>query len=569
MNIAMHDDDIALVQEVFNGYPEFTLGTVEETDWGIQADFLFQETALKLLIIDPENRYLRSILIEIEPKAADQLKLPPHYIRLNCRTKTSALCLLDQEQHVLSSYSLFELIDLYLHQADSLLHLSEQAKKIEYLKEFEYYWKKVAMLINGIYVDADLYIPEVTQAANLNCWYSEKKKCGTYVIYPENIELNSWNKPEGMVGKAVYIPIVYPKGITPPQPGAPWGAKDLLDIVYNQSKDRISQESFKYLQRLQIENYKKVVVFSFCIPNSVRISFAGIIQFSNKTRKNLIEKIQEDFVSFTPMLSNQMDLKYLHERVGQVYAELPEVLVVGCGSVGSYLIPELVNMGIVHLCISDPDRFESGNALRHYLGSRRHGQNKAEAMKFKMEYDNPSVHIELVPNLLSLNDEQLSKTIEKYKIIILAVGGTDKQREFNYRFSKLKSTSWFLYNWLDAEGKGAHVLAMRYTQRGCFECLFHDHGEETSKCKVSFADGTERVIGNGCGGSFSPYGNNVLIRNTSLTISMIQGIINGSIQNNSIVSIRNEFTSLESSISMTPIISCDFADEGCEICGNI
>lgn len=565
----MRDEHIQIIREVFTRYPEFLLGVVEDIKSGICANFTFQKFPLKLFILNPDNQFLRAIFISIEPKIADRLKLPPHYIRLNSRTQTSVLCLLDQEQHVLSSYSLSELIDLYLYQANSLLNLSAQETKMEYLKEFEYYWKKSSPLISGAYVDADLYIPETSQASNLNCWYYEKKKRGKYVVFSENIELNSRNKPEGVFSKAVYIPIVYPKGITPPQTDVPWDARDLLDIVYNQYKDRISPESFKFLQKLQIKNYKIVVVFSFCLQNSVTMAVAGVLQFSNKTRKNFVEKIQEDFLSFTPIVSSQMDLKYLHERVGQECTEPPSILVLGCGSIGSYLIPELINMGIVRVGISDPDEFESGNAFRHYLGPRRHGQNKTEAMKFEIEYDNPLVHVEVVPNLIEMNDEQLLKAIENYQIIIVAVGGTDLQRKFNYRFSKLKSTSWFLYNWLDAEGKGAHILAMRYTQKGCYECLFHNHGVETSKCKLSLADGTERVISNGCGGSFSPYGNNVLIRNTSLAIAMLQGILKGSVSENTVVSIPNEFTSLESSMSISPIINCDFIDEGCEICGRI
>lgn len=126
-----------------------------------------------------------------------------------------------------------------------------------------------------------------------------------------------------------------------------------------------------------------------------------------------------------------------------------------------------------------------------------------------------------------------------------------------------------IFNWLDAEGKGSHVLAMRYSQKGCFDCLFRDKGEFTTKNKVTYADGTERVIGNGCGGSFSPYGNNVLARNTVLALSVLQAILDGSITRNTIASIRNEFTSLVSSISMTPVIDEDFAEEGCDICGNI
>ena len=110
---------------------------------------------------------------------------------------------------------------------------------------------------------------------------------------------------------------------------------------------------------------------------------------------------------------------------------------------------------------------------------------------------------------------------------------------------------------------------MRYSHKGCFNWLFFDNGEPISRSKVSYTDGTERVIGNGCGGSFSPYGNNVLVRNTSLALSVLQGIFDGSIVQNTVASIRNDFSSLESSITIAPIINTNFAEERCDICGHI
>ena len=262
-------------------------------------------------------------------------------------------------------------------------------------------------------------------------------------------------------------------------------------------------------------------------------------------------------------------MKYLHERVGQTHNVMPSVLLIGCGSVGSYILPELVNLGFVNIGVSDPDRFSSGNSLRHYLGPKSNGRYKTSEMRFFIEYENPLVSVDIMPNLLDLNDDSLVETLSKYQIVVIAVGGTDLQRQFNYRFSKIASTSWFLYNWLDAEGKGSHILAMRYAHKGCYNCLFYENGESTSISKVSYADGSERIIGNGCGGSFSPYGNNVLVRNTSLFLSVLQSVLNGSINQNTVISIRNDFSTLENSITIAPVINNDFAEERCDICGHI
>ena len=569
MNIAMREDYLKIVQSVFDNYAEFSLiDTTMDGDM-IRANFTYCERPLMLYIFEPDNTYLREVFICIEDGIADKFHLPPHYMRYNDKKKLSYLCLLDKEQHILSSYSLFDLIKLYLEQVQSLLTLSPRQMATEYLKEFEFYWNSACQLLGSIHVEAEVYLPTSETASLLNCWYSEEKRSGKYIILPKGAVLNSWNTPKGSVSTAIYIPIEVPEGIIPPQANAPWDAKDILNIVYSQTIDRISPASFEFLRHLQVDNYKKVVIFSFSQPNSVPISVVGILSFNNKGKKSFIDKIQEDFISFVPIHSSRMDLKYLHERVGQAHTNPPSVLLLGCGSVGSYILPELINLGIVNIGISDPDEFTSGNAFRHYLGPRSDGQNKTFKMKLFMEFENPLVLIDEISNLLEMDDSLLSKTLEKYQVVIVAVGGTDRQRRFNYRFAQIKSTAWFLYNWLDAEGKGSHALAMRYSQKGCFNCLFYSSGELFGQSKVSYADGSEKVIGNGCGGSFSPYGNNVLVRNTSLAISMLRGILDGTISKNTVASIKNDFSLLESSITAIPIINDSFAEERCEICGHL
>lgn len=485
------------------------------------------------------------------------------------KKKLSILCLIDKEQYVLSAYSLSDLVGLYLNQIQSLLSLSFRRLTEEYLKEFEVYWNSACNTIGGKNIETEVYLPASLSATSLKCWYFQDKNSGKYVVIPDDISLNSRHSPKGALSNAVYIPIEIPEGIIPPKSNVSWNAHNLLDIVYGQFVDRISSDSFVYLRSLEIATYKIVVVFSFSYPNIVPITVAGIIYFTNKDKKDFISKIQDSFYSFEPIHSSRMDLQYLYERVGQDYIKSPTILLLGCGSTGSYILPELVNMGIVKIGLSDPDEFESGNALRHYLGPCNHGQKKVSMMQFYMEYENPLVSIDVFPNLAVIEDEKLIQILKQYDIVIIAVGSTDLQRKFNYKFSKVNSTSWFLYNWLDAEGKGSHVLAMRYSQKGCYNCLFFKNGQPVSKNKVSFTDGSERVIGNGCGGSFSPYGNNVLIRNTSLVVSVLQSIMKGSISQNTVVSIKNDFHTIESSISMVPIIDSNFAEERCDICGCI
>lgn len=565
----MHEDYLQIVRNVFSSYADTEITNATMDDSLVKIYFKFQGFALTMYIFHPGNTYLRDILVCIEDQVAEELTLPPHYMRYDDERKLSALCLLDKGQYVLSTYSLTALVELYLDQIQSLLSLSPHRMEEEYIKEFEFYWNSACNTTDKIHIEAEVYLPTYLKATSLKCWYYQDKSNGKYLLVPDDVSLNSRHTPKGSLSSAVYIPIEVPEGIIPPKPNAPWDAHDILNIVYGQTTDRISPDSFTYLRNLQVDNYKKVVVFSFSYPNSVPITIVGIISFTNNERKDFISKIQENFYAFEPICSTRMDLQYLHERVGQNYTSPPAILLLGCGSVGSYILPELVNMGIVKIGLSDPDEFESGNAFRHHLGPYSHGQKKVSMMRFYMEYENPLVSIDMVPNLAGIDDQKLTQILKAYDIVIVAIGNTDLQRKLNYKFSKINSTSWFLYNWLDAEGKGSHVLAMRYSQKGCYNCLFFKNGQPSTQNKVSFTDGSERVIGNGCGGSFSPYGNNVLVRNTSLITSVLQSVMNGSIVQNTVVSIKNDFRTIESSITVMPTVDSNFAEERCDICGCI
>ena len=50
---------------------------------------------------------------------------------------------------------------------------------------------------------------------------------------------------------------------------------------------------------------------------------------------------------------------------------------------------------------------------------------------------------------------------------------------------------------------------------------------------------------------------------------LLRGILDGTISKNTVASIKNDFSSLESSITAIPIINDSFAEERCEICGHL
>ena len=155
----MREDYLQIVQKAFGEYSDFSLIEISAEDTWISADFTYQGSPLTLYVLEPGNTYLRNIMVCIDNRVADDLRIPAHYMRYGDKNKRSALCLLDKEQHVLSAYSLSELIDLYLGQTRSLLSLPLRQKEAEYLKEFEFYWDAACERTGGTDDRAEVYLP--------------------------------------------------------------------------------------------------------------------------------------------------------------------------------------------------------------------------------------------------------------------------------------------------------------------------------------------------------------------------------------------------------------------------
>lgn len=559
----MHEKYEKIITEVFEKFEQFTIDNVICNNEDACVVFKYNNVCLKMIIRNIHIPYIREIFIQVKKESVKNEILLPHYMESD--ESNYLLCPINKAEYVLSAYTLADIISLYLHQTYSLLTMGRKQKEKEYLKEFDFYWSNSN--IDDKYI-ANIYLPEKKEASILEelDFKPKGQKCNC-LIFPKDIVFN--NIPKGTKKSAIYIPITYAEGLIPPYKNNKWTQKEILDILINPKIDRISEETYSFLKGVTVDTYEKIVVFSFELQDSIPMCFSGVIRFNNNKKDNIISKIQNDFKSFSPMYSSRMDLEYLNIRIGQECLEMPKVLLIGCGSVGSYLLPELINMGITNIDISDIEQFESGNSFRHYLGPTADGYKKTEMLKFWFEYNNPLVRIKEISNILTKEKSEIETLLSEYSIIIVAVGGTDIQREFNYLFAEMQIKSKIIFNWLDAEGKGAHAAFIDYNKKGCYNCLFYDNGLELPGNKISFTDGSEKLIGNGCGGTFTSYGNNVLIRNALLITYLLKKLLMNQVNENMVISIKNDFSILENSITMEPIINTEFFSESCDICGRV
>lgn len=560
-----------------NSYTGFQCLPIEcsESEGNYYIAFTFNNLKYVMEITYPNDPVERLIFIYL---LEDQIESYPHIIRINYRDinyrgrSFRYLCLIDKEEYIFSLMTLAEYIDLMLGQLERLMNLNAREIKIEYQKEFLYYWNQAAKKIGNNMLIAEIYLPPEKEACEVDCVSVSGSKFlnKKILIKQHSIFVNPIYAEMGLTETGLLIPITDSTDLIPPTCGKLWDKNTILDIVSNQTKDRISVNDYKYLRKLSVNSLHKIIVFTMMIPTGIEIAFVALLKFKDNKKKLFFDKIREDLVDIIPIYSGRSDIDYMVKRVGGDNLFLNKrVLIIGAGSVGSYLITELAKKGIMNMTIADTDELEPGNILRHRLGKNYVSKNKAQAMKFELERMYPQANISAYQDLFDKRETSKISFFNKFDLIILTVGSSDVQRKYNKFFKQIKLQCSVIYNWLDAEGKGSHVLYVDYAHKGCYDCLFQDNGAYIPHNKVSFTDGSEVLIGEGCGGSFTPYGNEVLLKNTYIALEIIQKALSGELHENILVSCRNNFDSLKTALNLDVTINQDFYEESCDVCGNI
>lgn len=245
--------------------------------------------------------------------------------------------------------------------------------------------------------------------------------------------------------------------------------------------------------------YKKLddEVITFCVAFHTTRSkdFAPINNNMNNWDINIVKIVQHTKEFLLPRSGGRLDFQ---EK---------KVLLVGCGSVGSFISKQLVQSGIGELVLSDPDKFELGNLYRHNLGAYYHGYLKSKSLHHSLSNDYPYTKI------LSKSNElmEIPKDILiEQDLIIVAIGNPTQERLFNEYLKTEEIKVNVLYVWLEGFGLGGHVVFVEKSfNHGCLQCNYLDLNEEVPilHSNMNFLYPNQDVAKDlgGCGTLFLPY----------------------------------------------------------------
>lgn len=474
--------------------------------------------------------------------------------------KYRLVCLYEQESVVQSLFSYEDKIMDAVDRLIELLTMTKTEREKEFQKEFLYYWNSAADL-----QCADVYLKQDIKFCKLQKYCS-----GTITRYIEQyvglMDLNSRNSKgerkwqQHFETEVFFIPITDSREILPPYRNHFWTIENVKEIIYGKQINHISADTYFQLKSEIVYTQNVILVFEM---NGVhtKVCFAVMVKCKNRSGRTLLEKVNEDGIEISLIATKRKDYLYLNEIIGNdriLYDK--KVLLVGGGSLGSYVAPELVKNGASDIVLYDGDKLYDENRMRWVFGGLGINSNKANILGLLLKMIHPQVHTEIHEN--NLDEEALKSELQSVDLIIFTIGSSDMQLRFNRILSELHCKIPVFFVWLEAGGQYSHILTVNYEKQGCFECLYTNADGELVNNRAMLnteAQLESSLVRNGCGGTRAAYGTSVLLRTVAVLLNIMQKVFSGEIKNNTLIDILSDKVSYPAHI--IPM-------EGCNCCGN-
>ena len=554
--------DNGIVKDLLESYEEITVDISRSNERYIHFELFGHQFIL--LCPNPEDMTSKASIFIPSESQFDFPHIMLHEIDINEPTflpvgKYRYVCLHEEGSMVLSLQTFEEKITDEVERLIELMNLSPIEIEKEYQKEFLYYWNQAAVRSN-----IQLYLGNIHVFSKINVYnngelfrYLSQDVCLSDIDNRTKKE-RLWQRRADI--SAFFIPIIDCRGILPPTMYHRWGLLEIKEILCGKKICHISHETYEQL-KVQTASYCIVdLVFSMNL-NSLPVTFIARVRCKDGKGKPLLNKIIEDCVSVQEIYSKRLDYYYLNKCIGnQHFGDRNNVLLVGVGSLGSYVAGELVKNGFNQITIYDGDTLNPENFMRWAYGGTLQDMNKADAIKALLEFVHPEIKI--FSNAENLDESNLIKQANNYSYIIFTVGSSDVQLQMNRALKKCRCKAHTIFVWLEAGGLYSHILSVDYDKPGCYECLFTTtDGQLTNNKANKQIDATEdnTLIRNGCGGTRAPYGTAVIMRTVSALLELINGVENHRLEKNCLIDITPEYVEYKVDT---------FVEKECQCCGN-
>lgn len=439
------------------------------------------------------------------------------------------LCLYESESIVFSLYSYKEKVRDAVNRVILLMTMGKSKREKEFQKEFPAYWNRAVQSIAG-----ELFLNQDKNFCGLEVYANGK---GDYRFVENGVSFrkgnpkdkkNFWCRHHEI--EAYFIPLTDSRGILPPHQGYKWEISTIRSILYGNQVSHISNKTFCQIRNVTVKVQKVLLVFQLTI-GEVKVLFAVKVHCKNSAGRTLFEKACLGADSIELCKISRVDYAYLCEQIGNDVENIhKKVLLIGCGSLGSYMATELVKNGFINLTICDGDHLEAVNTLRwassnEFINSKEF-MPKVLYLKNKLEEIHPQINVAVISKMIQ--SSELVGLSSGMDVIISTIGSSDMQLSYNRVLKKLNFPKPVFYIWLEAGGIYGHALYVNYTDGGCFECLFHKwDGTLINNWanKNSIMMNANGILHNGCEGTRASYGTISIQRTIAATLELMKKVM--------------------------------------------
>ncbi len=550
------------VKEILESYNEITVG--EQILEGVLFFTLFEKKYLLFAPTEDDpsskaNVYLyNDILMDYphimlrEETINEGKELPNGTYRWVCLFEEDGIV------HTIVSYEdkIIDCIDRLIE----LLSMTKAEQEKEFQKEYMYYWnsESVGGKTYCVYLEKDDHFAEMDALYGAERIRLVQKGLTLTDIDDRDKSERKW--VYHVENDVYFIPITDSRGILPPHRGYQWTDDRVRNIVYGKQIEHISDDTFQSIKNTVPKTQDIILLFRMTTSQS-NASFALKIKCKKGKGHTLLEKLLSDIVALEPLPTERKDYSFFCEQIGNDIGLLKKkILLIGAGSLGSYVAFELVKNGTKYLKIYDGDSLEEENVLRWAYGGIGKGSNKATTIQLLLKLLHPEVRVEACGE--NINIHSLLEEIEDKDLIIFTVGSSDDQLKFNSALKNANCHIPAIFVWLEEGGVNSHILFVNYKNPGCYECLYTDSmgGYVNNRARKNQTETTENgIIRNGCGGTRAAYGTAILLRTTAALLNTLQGYDEQRITTNTLIDI---------SPAKVVISDTEFPMGACNCCGN-
>ncbi len=457
------------------------------------------------------------------------------------------ICLFDLEG-VLIDINLYGLLNQCITRAIQIISdgLNEKNKE-DFIKEYSLYWRQLPR--KRIIKCAIPTVPR-TQLINYANETVSRRKNENYPSYLKRLnetelfasasleDFRTWNINDSQ-HNGVYFRIHAVDFLYPPD------AREQLSIQFINSLLKLIPLN-EYSRFLHKVGNDKLFVFDLEQPNGIITCFGVLIKNAVVLRMEGFAQIEATTPSSNiyPLYVQRIDKSHLMSRTSN-HALLDEkkCLLIGCGSVGGYLVNDLIKAGFENITLVDSDILLPENIFRHFLGIEYIGQYKADALARYFEKNIPDLSLKAVDGNIRNLIEDKSIDLAEYDLIISATGNHNINRWLNKTIFTQDITAPALYVWNEPLDIGCHLAVINTAYAGCYECFFKwsEENQELYDSTAYCAPG-QNITRNlaGCGGSFVPYGSTISLKSSTLCMDWIARLIEGRCCDNVLVSLKGE-----------------------------